>query len=965
MIVLPKTRGLLATLCLTVLVSACGGNSEESEPKTGASSRPKASSTPKAGTSNTPKPGATSTPISSPEPGVTPDPTPGGMGSPTSAPIATQTPSPGNSATPTRTPKPVMSSTPTNTPNPNKTPKPGVTKTPAPGGNEPPTGDVEVVDEQTYDGNIPLGEQAAGKPGAALQTQANPFADAYFYVSPDITTMMNSSLDIVTKAGDKDMADKIKYVQRQPSAVWMDSIETIHGVPGSGRRSLEKHLDAAVAQQQYYEQRDGKKSPMTVVVIIYDLPDRDCAAFASNGKLVQVGNPKKFSTPADGDGFERYRDEYIREIASIFTKKPEYKDLRIVAMLEPDSFPNMITNTNESSSSEANGSLNPKQATVASGGYCDRILSDTSHGLSVMNEGTAENPNLGLYAASLRLAISEFAQIDNVYTYLDIGHAGWLGWDSTDDNVSNMKRGVRYFKQLIDGADGVLDGKGFDMVRGFASNTSGYTPVEEPLISNSIADRQKLSDWYEWNPAVDELSYIDMLKGYFTSTGPYIGSSKFDADKLGFIIDTARNGWGATDRPTPGSGAKGSDSSQRVDKRVHRGHWCHPRGAGVGEVPKANPDANRSHLDAFFWMKPPGESDGISFDHKKLSQSDIDALDAVDRAVYDSASDPVYDGKALDTMCIKGEQREGKPVDPEPYMAPHAGAWFHKQFLSLIENAYPPLGSSDYSTGGSTPGGNGGTGGGAGTGGGSGTGGNTNTGGNTGAGVLFSEDFESQTLKSAPADWGHFVAWQQNGPNPNQGVFALVDNTKAHSGKNAIHIKGDAKPAMITRALPQGTDTLYVRAWINMNRQLGANPGENHETLIALRGKAGDANDEVRFGEIKGVIGTNEVPTDDIAPKSSEWGKGPSFAPNTWHCVEVAFLAKPAYDELHASINGMSVHTIDGADDWNNRSLTKPGWLEGNFVELALGWHSFSSKLAAVDLWMDDIVVSTQPIGCD
>ena len=58
---------------------------------------------------------------------------------------------------------------------------------------------------------------------------------------------------------------------------------------------------------------------------------------------------------------------------------------------------------------------------------------------------------------------------------------------------------------------------------------------------------------------------------------------------------------------------------------------------------------------------------------------------------------------------------------------------------------------------------------------------------------------------------------------------------------------------------------------------------------MGIRGKVGSADNEIRFGEIKGVIGINEVPTDNIAPKMDQWGKGPVLAANTWHCIEVAF----------------------------------------------------------------------------
>ncbi len=520
-------------------------------------------------------------------------------------------------------------------------------------------------------------EQAKGKPGAPLQTDGNPFADSYFYLSPDIKTMMDYSLDLVGTSNPA-LVDKIKYIQRQPSAIWMDSIATVYGDPAAGRRSLEGHLDAAVAQQKYYAELDGEVSPMTIVIIVYNLPDRDCAAFASNGQLYEIGKPKD-PNPMLG-GMQKYREDYIGVITEALGKKAEYKDLRVVALLEPDSYPNMITNTKLNP--DGPSLIWPELTTANGTTYCDTLLTYTSPGLE---------PGLGVYGRGLQIAIEELHKVGNVYTYLDIGHAGWLGWDDATKTNTNLKRAVEGYLKLIKGAntDGI---SGLEKVRGFASNTSGYTPVEEPLISNLEADRSALSMYYEWNAAVDEVSFIDAFNARIRAQEPSFAP--------GFIIDTARNGWGFAGRPKPGTGTKGTDASKRVDQRAHRGHWCNVNKAGVGEVPKASPDPKRAHLDAFFWMKPPGEADGISFDVTKYPKGSAayNALDAVDKAVVDSASDPKYAGKALDTMCIPGEARDGgKVVQVVPALSPHAGGWFHKQFLMLIENAYPALGTSDYS----------------------------------------------------------------------------------------------------------------------------------------------------------------------------------------------------------------------------------------------------------------------------
>jgi len=61
------------------------------------------------------------------------------------------------------------------------------------------------------------------------------------------------------------------------------------------------------------------------------------------------------------------------------------------------------------------------------------------------------------------------------------------------------------------------------------------------------------------------------------------------------------------------------------------------------------------------------------------------------------------------------------------------------------------------------------------------------------------------------------------------------------------------------------------------------------------------------------------------------------------------------------------------ASEWTTlvRSVTTawhvgitPEWLDGMFREVVLGWQSFSNA-PANDVWMDDVVLSQEPIGCD
>lgn len=230
--------------------------------------------------------------------------------------------------------------------------------------------------------------------------------------------------------------------------------------------------------------------------------------------------------------------------------------------------------------------------------------------------------------------------------------------------------------------------------------------------------------------------------------------------------------------------------------------------------------------------------------------------------------------------------------------------------------------------------------------------------------VLLSEDFESHSAGALPSGYDSFIGWVPNPMNQSGAEVVVVGTDQKHAGNQALQVKGGANPAQLVWKIPVGHNKLYVRSWVYLaERQLGSNPGANHETLIALRDSVGNANSEIRFGEIKGVIGTNEVPTDDISPLMDQWGGGPVIEKGKWVCLEVAFLGDKPYHELHAWADGQLVHEVTAADQWQNRTLTAANWMEGRFVELVFGWHSFSS--ASNTVWFDDIIVATERVGCN
>jgi cellulose 1,4-beta-cellobiosidase len=353
-------------------------------------------------------------------------------------------------------------------------------------------------------------------------------------------------------------------------------------------------------------QQAGGK-PLVVQLVIYDLPGRDCAALASNGELGPTDLP-------------RYKSEFIDPIAAILADS-KYATLRFVNVVEVDSLPNLVTNVTPSATATP---------------QCDTMKAN------------------GNYITGIGYALAKLGAVPNTYNYLDVGHHGWLGWDN------NFLPSIQMMATAAKASGSTLAN-----VQGFISNTANTGALREPYFTindtvNGTSVRQ--SKWVDWNRYVDELSYAQAFRTAAVQAG--------FASNIGMLIDTSRNGWGGSARPTgpgPMTSVDAYVNGGRVDRRFHLGNWCNQAGAGLGERPTAAP---ASGIDAYVWMKPPGESDGAS---KEIPNNEGKG--------FDRMCDPTYGGNAQN-----GNNKSGALPD-----APLAGRWFSAQFQELLRNAYPPV----------------------------------------------------------------------------------------------------------------------------------------------------------------------------------------------------------------------------------------------------------------------------------
>jgi len=116
------------------------------------------------------------------------------------------------------------------------------------------------------------------------------------------------------------------------SAYWIDVKSKLHGTSTS---SVEGILTDAKNQ-------GGK----LVVFIVYDLPNRDCHAKASNGEICcNYNTDKTCDYSATGDcsaGINEYKTTYIDPLYEVLDAFDE--SVPIVLIIEPDSLPNLATN---------------------------------------------------------------------------------------------------------------------------------------------------------------------------------------------------------------------------------------------------------------------------------------------------------------------------------------------------------------------------------------------------------------------------------------------------------------------------------------------------------------------------------------------------------------------------------------------------------------------------------------------
>lgn len=237
----------------------------------------------------------------------------------------------------------------------------------------------------------------------------------------------------------------------------------------------------------------------------------------------------------------------------------------------------------------------------------------------------------------LNYAVDTIKAQPNTHVYLDGTHSGWL-------NVGDASQ--RLDRAGVDRADGFyLNASNYQFTANlvkygtwvssclamgnFAGCPNQYWNGGEPTGWNGTA-MDNYQEWrnepYSGDPA--DLAWNTVgIDWRYEDTEP----------TTHFVIDTSRNGVGPWEPP--------------ADTYPDPQDWCNPPDRGLGLTPTA--DTGVPLLDAYLWVKLPGESDG---------------------------------------ECTRGLGAAGETVDPVwGLIDPPAGEWFPEMVLDLVQNANPPL----------------------------------------------------------------------------------------------------------------------------------------------------------------------------------------------------------------------------------------------------------------------------------
>ena len=452
----------------------------------------------------------------------------------------------------------------------------------------------------------------------------------------------------------------IAGMESVPSAVWLDGETATQAADGAAG---EQQADFDAARSVREALAGASFEHAVPVFVAYNIPGRDCSQYSAGG------------APSDAA-----YDSWIESIRGALG------DSKAVLVLEPDALANLP-------------------------GYCGSTYS-------------ADFPNITntTRIKDIAYGVSTLEGDPNISLYIDAGHSAWQAVGNIAEVLvaADVQQAQGFFLNVSNyqyATNNVYYGSWVSSCIAYATQLNGVTEAEA-LGYASTLDSADNSPSGAFNSCPNQYWNGGPANGWTgTAMSPYgvwsetqtnaalntAGTDSSYANLLGstvptthFVVDTSRDGLGPNDMETY-SGTP-YDQPSGVISALQSGNWCNPPDSGLGLRPTADTatipnsvdsylPADTSLLDAYLWVKTPGQSDGQcdlaggARDWQDYTAPGAGGGDTTSISGWPTSSSA--DWTTFDPLW--SVETNGLVTDPA------AGDWFAQEALQLAQDASPKL----------------------------------------------------------------------------------------------------------------------------------------------------------------------------------------------------------------------------------------------------------------------------------
>jgi hypothetical protein len=217
-------------------------------------------------------------------------------------------------------------------------------------------------------------------------------------------------------------------------------------------------------------------------------------------------------------------------------------------------------------------------------------------------------------------------------------------------------------------------------------------------------------------------------------------------------------------------------------------------------------------------------------------------------------------------------------------------------------------------------------------------------------GLLLCDDFEGVAVGGVP-DPARWLRTIEFNPNSTRTDVIQIDNSQFHSGTRSVRVTGTSDLRQIVGRVT--AERVFMRAWMRVSQVPSGGP--------VFVGIGADQNQDIRMRFRSGFVALNTGNGDGLAPDTTQGACAGCIGLTTnWFCTEM--FVEDATESATVWINGQEAGSVVNNSGWHN---TGTAWPQiPTPTQVRLGYWGLEGA-TAINVWIDDVAVGTERVGCD